>query len=186
MVFFLLPRKRGVFSFSYLGYVLSFQTRDDGTSPLFFFYLKYLPLSISRGREKGRCDSPLSRRDYVTFYSGASVIKSGYLFLLKIHSYMVLRPGGGEKSSERKAAFSPPPGPPPLFWPRVIGKKMPAAFSTYFPLLIRDSKPMSQQLTGTMQVTGLTGIPLPLLLRAIALHFSSTQCRPTHSKHSTE
>ena len=51
---------------------------------------------------------------------------------------MPLKPGGGEKSSERKAAFSPPPGPSPLFWPRVIGKKMPAAFSTYYLFRRRD------------------------------------------------
>ena len=118
--------------------------------------------------------------------SGAHVRNSSSLFRLKIHSYMVLRPGDGEKSSERKAAFSPSPGPLPLFWPRLSGKKMPAAFSTYFPLRIRDIRPMTQKLAGTMQMTGLADNPPPLLLRAIAFHFSLAHLRMTHELNSSD
>ena len=99
---------------------------------------------------------------------------------------MVLRPGDGEKSSERKAAFSPSPGPLPLFWPRLSGKKMPAAFSTYFPLRIRDIRPMTQKLAGTMQMTGLADNPPPLLLRAIAFHFIHALSLETHCNDSSD
>ena len=39
---------------------------------------------------------------------------------------------------------------------------------------------MTQKLTGTMQMTGLTDSPLPLLLRAIAFHFRHALSKVTH------
>ena len=39
---------------------------------------------------------------------------------------------------------------------------------------------MTQKLSGTMQVTGLTDNPPPLLLRAIALHFTHARSRVSH------
>ena len=46
---------------------------------------------------------------------------------------MAFKPGDGGKGSERRPHFPRPRDPLPPFWPRVIGKKMPAAFSIYLP-----------------------------------------------------
>ena len=43
------------------------------------------------------------------------VIRHPVFIMRKNHSYMVLKPGGGEKSSERKAAIFPAPGAPTPF-----------------------------------------------------------------------
>ena len=65
---------------------------------------------------------------------------------------MVLKPGGGEKSSERKAAFSPPPGPPPLFWPRLICKKMPTAFSTNWAASRKEECEVGEEINLSMKI----------------------------------